>query len=108
MALILPRCHHRLTQVTNFLLQDSALLLPSTSPQQIDLLSGSAIDFLSGNSAIKMRRCAIGHGCFVPPLSVSGPRGVAALCTDSMRIQTLDLEDHQEVEEAEGAEMTDC
>ncbi len=55
-----------------------------------------------------MRRCAIGHGCFVPPLSVSGPRGVAALCTDSMRIQTLDLEDHQEVEEAEGAEMTDC
>ena len=55
-----------------------------------------------------MRRCAIGHGCFVPPLSVSGPRGVAALCTDSMRIQTLDLEDHQEVKEAEGAEMTDC
>ena len=51
---------------------------------------------LDGSS--RARVCPSGNGCFVPPLAVSGPRGVAALVTGSMRAHTVDLEDHEEVE----------
>lgn len=57
-------------------------------------------------SGVRVRSASGQRGCFVVPLAVSGPRGVAAAFTSGLRAQTLDLEEHEEEEDddAEGEE----
>ena len=71
--------------------------MPHASLFQVSL----GLGVLPLDRSSRAKACPSGNGCFVPPLAISGPRGVAALVTRSMRAHTVDLEEHDEVEEPE-------